>query len=133
MTRPPSQPLGQSTSGVMAASAVSMSRALNARYSDRSSSALVAWVIASPLSCGVKPVLVLAGSQAEGALEVAMKVALVGKAGSGRGGGDGLAGFEQPPGDTDAMGDLQCVRGQTGSLSEQADEAELADAGRVGQ
>jgi hypothetical protein len=50
--------------------------------------------------------LVLAGRQSQGALEVAVEVALVGEAGGGGGRGDRLAGFEQAAGVVNTVGDL---------------------------
>src|SRR6478609_7770020 len=58
---------------------------------------------------------------------------LVGKPG-GRGGvSDRLAGLEQAPSGTDAVGYLQRVGWQPGPLAEQPHEAELADPGLSGE
>lgn len=52
---------------------------------------------------------ILTWCQPEAALEVAVKVTLVGEAGSGGDVGDRLAGFEQSAGFADAVGDLESV------------------------
>src|SRR6478736_1200508 len=60
--------------------------------------------------------LILAGGESEASLEVAVQVTLVGEAGGGGGLGDRLARFEQAAGGADAVGHLQRVGWQTGSL-----------------
>jgi hypothetical protein len=77
--------------------------------------------------------LVLAGCDAEAALEVAVEMALVGESGH-RGDGDGrLASLEEASGGTEAVGDLQSMGRQTGSLAEEADETEFANASGGGE
>jgi hypothetical protein len=77
--------------------------------------------------------LVLAWGYAERAVKVAVEVALVGEAGAGRGRGDRLAGLEEAPGGADAVSEVEGVRREADVLSEEADESELADAGRPGE
>ena len=77
--------------------------------------------------------LVLAGSQAEAALEVTMQVALVGEAGLGGDLGDRAAGLEQSACGSDPVGELQRVRGKAGAVADEPDQTELADARRRSQ
>jgi hypothetical protein len=64
---------------------------------------------------------------------VTVKVTLVGESGGSCGGGDGYAGFEHAAGGANTLGELQGMRRQSGAFADRADEAELADAGRVGR
>src|SRR5215207_3996344 len=59
-----------------------------------------------------------------------MQVALVGEAGGRGGRRDRLAGFEQAARSAYAVGELERMRRQAGVLADQANQAELADAGR---
>lgn len=60
-----------------------------------------------------------------------VEVALVSETGRGGRLGDRVASFEQAPGGAEAVGDLECMRGQAGTVAEQADEAELPNPGGV--
>ena len=64
---------------------------------------------------------------------MAVQVTLVGEAGGGGGLGDRLASFEQAPGATQPVRELQRMGWQAGALTEEADEAELADPGGGGE
>src|SRR3954463_9412963 len=76
-----------------------------------------------------EPALVLAGRDPETAREVTVQMALVGEPGGRRGRGDRLARPEQAARHADAVGDGERVRRPSRPLAEQADQAELADAG----
>src|SRR6266851_1457556 len=82
---------------------------------------------------GVETPLILGRSHTEAALEVAVQVTLVGEVGGGGGLGDRLASFEQAPGATQPVRELQRMGWQAGALTEEADEAELADPGGGGE
>src|SRR4051794_5529303 len=62
-----------------------------------------------------------------------MEMALVAEPRRGRGRGNRLAGFEQPPRDANPVSDLKRVRRQPCPRSEEANEAELVDAGDRGK
>ena len=81
----------------------------------------------------VEPLLIPGGGHSEASLEVSVQVALVGEAGGFGGVGDRRARLEQKAGGVDAMSDLQRVWWESGALAEQANEAELSDAGGGGE
>jgi hypothetical protein len=77
--------------------------------------------------------LIGAGCHSEGALEVAVQVALVGEAGGGGGRGDRLTGFEEAAGSADAVGEVEGVGWEADAFAEEVNEPELADAGGSGE
>jgi hypothetical protein len=105
----------------------SSNAASDARHDERSASGQRDAKPGRGFRSGVETPLILGRSHTEAALEVAVQVTLVGEAGGGGSLGDRLASFEQAPGATQPVRELQRMGWQAGALTEEADEAELAD------